>query len=577
MLLVARHPPARSPLTSLLENNLIALALLTTCGLLAGEAAKRLRLPAVTGQILAGVLIGPSVLGLLDHHTSEAMTPVINFALGLIALAVGSHLHIYRLENALRRLGWLLLLEMILTPVLVYAAVRFLGDGDWVFGILLGTLAISTAPATVVAIVKETRARGVFVSTLMAAVALNNIACIMLFEMAYTAVRVGTMDGGSVGSIFLAPFEELGLSILVGGAVGVVMALTTRHVFQAEKLATTSLIGLFLTIGLADAVGVSELLSCLFMGATLANLAHDKEEIGHRAFASFEPAILAIFFTLAGMELHLASLGSAGLLALLVITARMAGKVASGWLAMKLAGAPRSLGDNLGLALIPQAGVAVGLLLKVKDSPLLETVGSFFVVVGVATVALNEIIGPLTTRWALARSGDLGMDRPRLIDFLHEPNIVTGFRAADKEEAIARLVDLLVRSHGLTQVDRRELVDQILERERAMSTCVGRGLFLPHAELAGVTQLVGVMAINREGLGFDTPDGQPVHCITLLVVPPEQRQRHLEVLAALARSVGSDPAIQTQLYHASTPAHVHEILHAEDFEDYNYFLEEDQV
>ena len=119
------------------------------------------------------------------------------------------------------------------------------------------------------------------------------------------------------------------------------------------------------------------------------------------------------------------------------------------------------------------------------------------------------------------------------------------------------------------------MVEDILSREQAVSTCVSRGLFLPHAEIEGVPQLVGVMAISSDGLDFETPDGLPVHCITLLVVPPEERRRHLEVLAALARSIGTDPDIQTQLYHAKSPAHVHEILHAEEFEDYNYFLEEE--
>jgi len=566
-------------LAHLFENSLFALAILTACGMLGGEAAKRLHLPTVTGQILAGVLLGPSVLNLFGHHTVEVMSPIIDFALGLIALAVGSHLHIYRLENALRRLGWLLVFEMTLPPLLVYVAVRLVGGGNWAFGLLLAALAVSTAPGTIVTIVKETRSRGLFVSTLMAAVALNNIACIMLFEMAFTTVRVAAEPGGGLGlgSIFYAPLQELIGALGVGGAAGVVMALSTRHVFQPEKLATASLIGLLLALGLADIVHVSPLLTCLFMGATLANLAHDKEEIGHRAFASFEPAILAIFFTLAGMELDLPSLKIAGPLALTVILARMAGKIGAGWLAMKVAGAPVSLRNNLGLALVPQAGVAVGLLLKVRESPLMDTIGHTFIVVGVATVALNEIIGPLTTRWALKRSGDLGKDRPRLIDFILEPNIVTGFKVDTKEEAIGQLVDLLMRSHRLTEVNRDALVSDILRREKAMSTCVGRGMFLPHAEFEGIPRLLGVMAISGEGLPFETPDGLPVHCITLLVVPPEQRQRHLEVLAALARSVGSDPAIQLQLFHASSPAHVHEVLHAEEFEDYNYFLEEDPV
>jgi PTS system fructose-specific IIC component len=553
-----------------LDNTLFALAILTICGMLGGEAAKRIHLPSVTGQILAGILLGPSVFGLLGHHVASSLTPVVNFALGLIAMAVGSHLHIYRLENAFRRLGWLVVMEMSLPPLLVYLTVRFIAGGEWVFGVLLGTLAVSTAPATIVAIVKETRSRGIFVSTLMAAVALNNVACITMFEMAFTAVSVSTGDGG-VARIFIAPLQQLLGAVLVGGGVGAGVALLTRHVFHPDKLATTSLVALFLAVGLADSLGVSELLACLFLGAALANLAPEKEEVGHRAFASFEPAILAIFFTLAGLEFDLAQLAPAGLLALAVILARALGKVAAGWVAMKLAGAPASLRQNIGMALIPQAGVAVGLLLKLRESPLMDVGGPLFFTVGVAT----EALGPLTTRWALARAGDLGKDRPRLIDFLHEPNIATGFRAADKREAVAALVDLLVRSHRLTNVDRQMLVDEVMRREDAMSTCVGRGLFLPHAEIEGLTQQLGVMAISAEGLDLETPDGLPVHCVTLLLFPPEERQRHLEVLAALARSVGSDPDIQTQLYHAKSPAHVHEILHAEEFEDYNYFLEED--
>ncbi len=559
-----------------LAHELVILGVLTLGGLLGGEAARRLHTPAVTGQILVGVLLGPSILGVFSHDTVVALTPVIDFALGLIAMAVGSHLYIHRLRVASRRLVRLTAAEAILPTLLVFGTVLLLGAGDWQFALLLGTLAVSTAPATIVAVVKETRSRGLFVTTLMAAVALNNIACITLFEMAFTAVRVTTVEGGGdLSRVLLAPLVQLVGAILVGGGVGLLTALLTRHVYAPEKLATASLVSLLVAVGVADSVGVSSLLTCLFLGATLANVAHEKEEVGHRAFASFEPAILAVFFTVAGLEFNLQYLAPAGVLAAAVILARAAGKVGGAWLAMAASEAPRSLRENLGLALIPQAGVAVALLLKVRESPLHQEVGELFLAVGVTTVALNEILGPITARWALRRSGDLGKDRPRLIDFLHEDNIVTDFGAADKEAAIRPLVDLLVRSNRLTGVDREALTRDILERERTMSTCIGRGLFVPHAESDEVSRLVGVMAISSDGLGFETPDGLPVHCIALLVVPTHERQRHLEVLAALARSVGSDPDIQTQLYHAHSPAHVHEILHAEDFEDYNYFLEEE--
>jgi len=558
-------------------NNLFGLAVLTACGLIGGEAARRVRLPSVTGQILAGVLLGPSVFGFFDHEAAHALTPVVNFALGLIAMAVGSHLHIYHLESALKRLGWLVALEMSIPPLLVYAAVRLVGDGNWVFGLLLGTLAVSTAPATLVAIVKETRARGVFVSTLMAAVALNNIACILLFEMAFTAVSVSSDPTVGLSRVFLAPLIQVAGAAVIGGGVGLGMVLFTRHVFAPDRLATASLVALFFTVGLASAVNISELLACMFLGATLANTVPEKEEVGHRAFASFEPAILAIFFTLAGLELDLGMLAPAGLLAAVVVIARIGGKVLAGYLAMSFARAPLSMRQNMGWALLPQAGVAVGLLLKVRESSISDTAGQLFLVVGVATVMLNEIIGPLTTRWAIGRSGEADRDRPRLIDFLHEYNIVTDFKAESRDDAVGKLVDVLLRSHRLTDIDRNVVVNEVLLREQEMSTCIGRGLFVPHAHIEGMPRLLGAMAISRDGLGFDTPDGLPVHCIMLLVVPPDESRRHLEVLAALARSIGADPNFQTQLYHAHSPAHVHEILHAEEFEDYNYFLEEEQL
>ncbi len=557
------------------DNSLFALAVIVAVGLLAGQLAQRLRLPSVTGQILAGVALGPSALGWLSHDVGENLRPVVHFALGLIAVAVGSHLHLHRLGTAGRRLRWLLAAECIIVPLAVIFAVRIAGDVSWSFGLLIGALAVSTAPATVVAIINETRSRGVFVSTLLMGVALNNIACIALFEVALAVVSVSEKLGLATPlTLVLSPVIQLGGAVLLGAGIGAVLVFATRHVVQLDRLTTGSLVSIFLTVGAADSVGFSPLLACLSLGATIANLAPAKEEIGHRVFANFEPAILATFFILAGLELDLHYLAPAGVLVAVVVVARIAGKVLAGWLGMRVSGATFALRRYLGLALIPQAGVAVGLLLKLRESPQFAAVGELFLAVGVTSVAINELVGPVTTRIALAHSGDLGKDRPRLIDFLHEENIVTGFEAADKDTAVTALVDLLMRSHQLGGVSRDTVLADVRAREEAMSTCIGRGLFVPHAEIEGVTRLCGVMAVSESGLDLPTPDGQPVHCIVLLVIPPQERQRHVQVQAALARSIGSDPGIRSLVFHADTPAHVCEILHAEEFEDYNTFLEE---
>jgi mannitol/fructose-specific phosphotransferase system IIA component (Ntr-type) len=244
-------------------------------------------------------------------------------------------------------------------------------------------------------------------------------------------------------------------------------------------------------------------------------------------------------------------------------------------LAMRLAGATERVRRNLGLALLPQAGLAVGLVILVQGDPALAEMSELFTAVVLTAVTINELVGPIATKFALDRSGEIGRDRPRLVDFLQEENITTGLRADTMEDAIRQLVELLVRSHHLKGVDREELLASVLAREAQVSTCLGEGLAVPHGDLPEGLGMVGVLGLAKDGLGLPTPDGKPVHCMLLLATPRGERDRHLEVLATMARTVGSDPLLQSRLYGAATPAHAYEILHGEETEDFNYFLEDE--
>ncbi len=559
------------------DNPLFTLAVLLAFGALCGQLARRIGLPSVTGQILAGVLLGPSVFHVFGHDAAIGLRPIVHFALGLVAVDVGTHLHFPRLRNSFGRLGILLLLEISLTPLLVYSALVFWGGQDWTIGALFAALAIATAPATVMALVKETRSRGVYARTLIAAVALNNIACIGCFEFASSAVQA-TLDPGQLGtsgSILVGPFVQLFYAVIIGASVGGALVLFTRHVIKTEAVTTVSIIAIFLTTGIADLVGVSHLLACLFLGVTMVNLAPQKEEIGHRVFVNFEPAVLAVFFTLAGFELDFGFLAQGWYLVALFVVARLIGKVVSGILAMRMAKGTQNVRRYLGLGLIPQAGVAVGLLLQLGENPVFGEISQLILAVGVTAVAINEIIGPLTTRFALQKSGNAGMDRARLIDFIHEENIVTDFVAETKEEALRQLIDLMVSSHGV-QMNKKEFLTDVMEREKIMSTCIGRGLSIPSGTLEGEDQLVGVMGISRKGLAFKAPDGLPIQCVVLLAGSRDQMPRHQEAQSVLARTLSADWGLRIQLYNAKTPAHVYEILHAEEFSDFNYFLDDDE-
>lgn len=555
---------------------LLTLAVVIVVGVGFGGLAKLVRLPGVTGQILAGVLIGRVGFDLFGEAPVQGLQPLTHFALGLIAFTVGSHLNVRRLRNAGRRLFMLLLTESLVTPLVVFGALWFLGGKDVSAktALLLATAAIATAPATIVALVKETRAKGVFVKTLVAAVALNNMACIVLFEIARAFSRAPQGGGPTLFESLAAPGKQLLAAILIGGIMGLAVEQISRITVRRQFLATAAIAALLLASGAATYVGASPMLACLFMGMVQTNLSPSREKLVDTAFDDFEPVILAVFFTLAGMHLALEHLAAVGLIAALFFFGRCAGKALAADLAMRLARATNRVRKNLRIALIPQAGVAVGLVILIQEDPGFSDIADAFAAVVLSVVTINEIVGPILTRRALARCGELGMDRSRLIDFLQEQNIVTDLEADTKEQAIRKLAEVLVRSHHLKGVDQAAFLQSVLDREAEMSTCLGGGLAIPHGDLDKSAGIFGVMGLSSRGLAFQTPDGKPVHCMVLLATPPDQRQRHLEVLAALARHIGTNPEVQRSLFNASSPAHAYEIIHGEEAMDFNYFLEE---
>lgn len=561
---------------------LLILAVVLVAGMGMGWVATQFRLPNVTGQIIAGIVIGPSALAIFEVHAIEELQPLTHFALALIGVTVGAHLNLRRLRNAGRRLFLLMLTEAAITPFVVWFALSVVAELDPVMAILLATLAVSTAPATVVALVRERRARGVFVKTLIAAVAINNVTCIVLFELARNVGRQTLIlaDGGEalpLTDALVEPIVRLGMAIVLGGGAAAIVQTLTIRVVKRDVLTSVSAISILLTFGVANQLGLSPLLACLALGAVQTNLNPSRDRLADSVFANFEPVVLCVFFTLAGLHLHFDQVGRVGMVAAGFFAARIVGKLLSARVAMALAGATSRVRQNLGPALVPQAGVAVGLVILIQEDAVFGGMQDAFAAVVLLAVTANEIVGPVLTRAALGRAGEVGRDHPRLVDFLQEENITTRFRAESAEEAIERLVDLLISSHDLRTVDREVLLASVLAREAEVSTCIGGGLAVPHGELPEGSPMLGVMALSSDGLPFDTPDDLPVHCVVLLATPAGERDRHLEVLGTLARTIGTDPTVQQRLYNAKTPAHAYEILHGEETEDFNYFLEEESA
>lgn len=550
---------------------LFTLGLVLGAGLGAGWLAKRLTLPSITGQILIGVLLGPSVVGLVNLEALHQLFPMTEFALGLIAVTVGNHLNFKHMRPMLGRLGLLIALEATLTPALVFFCMQTAGLHDTGLDWMLGTMAIATAPATIVAIVAELKARGTFVRTLVAGVALNNMACVVLFEVARTYAH---WEHGATGSTIVETLAGPGLKLVLPGLLGATIAgaavFITRRVVRSDLLASASVIAILIAVGASEMLEISPLLTCLFLGVGLANMTPDRDELGHRTFRDFETAIFAVFFTLAGMELDLSFLAQAGGLAALYVVARGGGKIIASAVSMRMTGSPPSTVKYLGPSLIPQAGVAIGLVMLVRDDPVLVAEADLFLAIGLTAVTMNEIIGPIATRWGVRKSGEAGRDEPGAIDFLRPEHIHVGLTSRTLRDAVAELAERLVEQHEL-DIDPSVFTERALEQiDGAMYA--GHGLAIPHASFDGATDVRGVMGISAEGLDAKTSDGARVHSVLLLAVPDGPGDPHVEIAAALGRAVGSDAALEHSLYHASDAEAAFAILHAFDDPDLNTML-----
>ena len=189
-----------------------------------------------------------------------------------------------------------------------------------------------------------------------------------------------------------------------------------------------------------------------------------------------------------------------------------------------------------------------------------------------AGVTISEILGPFCTKAALTRSGEAGLDRQRLVEFLAEEFITVDLRAKDKWDAIHQMVAFLMRTHRVEHMSHEELYQTVVEREKKFSTAMGHGIAIPHGRIEKGPAIQGVLAICRDGVDFDAPDGESVKLIMLIVTPEDQKDMHLKVLASLSSMV-RDKAIRSRIIAAISPEDAMEVIESKEVRGYNYFLE----
>jgi fructose PTS system EIIBC or EIIC component len=239
------------------------------------------------------------------------------------------------------------------------------------------------------------------------------------------------------------------------------------------------------------------------------------------------------------------------------------------------AGAPPRIWWNTGMALMPQAGIAIGLVLLLKGDPRLpDEMTRILGTLALAAITVNELIGPFFTWRALHRAGEIGKDRRRLIQFLQEEYIITRVQASDRWEALRKVTDFFIRTHHVPESKREALYESIRDRERRYTTAIGKGAAIPHGRIEKGAGIRGVMAILHHGVDFDAYDGEPVRLIMLVVTPKGFDNEHLEVMASLAQMLRHE-GIRERLLAAMNPYDAWEVIESEDMRNFNYFLEQD--
>lgn len=565
------------------DDPLLNLATVLVAGIIGGEIFAAIRLPKVTGWIATGILLRQLYLPGMDTRTEpkclDEFLPYMHFVLGFIAFTVGATLYFASLRNSGQRVGLLLLGEALMTPLIVGRGLYFIGPllpGGGAMtrepAVLLAVIAIAGAPGTTVLVIQEARARGILTKTLLAAIGLIDMIAVAAF------VFVATFLGDQLGWMHALQSVaiQFGLTFIIGMACACLAIFLTRTIVSPAFLGPTMVAVVLGSWGLAAGFGTSGgILACTFAGIAVTNLRHDLVRSCEAYLKSIGGVLFALFFTFAGMRLDFGLVPAATALVALYFFCRLTAKVATAFTAMSLSGATRNVRNYLGIALLPHGGVAVGLILLVasEGSGFSEDVKSLVNTVGLAALAINQLLGPSATRFALLKSGEDHKDRPRLLDFLQEQHIVVGLTGNDRQATIRSLAAQLYSTSQL-DLSQEEFVQKVVKRDASETTSLGMGLMIPHAILDEESDIKGVLGLSSEGLDIGAPDGRLVHAVLLLATPQLERNRHLQVISAFATAIVRDSNLMEQLYHARSAAHAYDVLHADDQADLNYFLEE---
>lgn len=384
-------------------NTLLVIGIAMMAGLAVSRGARMIKLPNVTAFLVAGLIIGPCVAGLISREQLQSMNVVSEAALGFIAYAIGGEFKLTYLKKIGKAPLTITIFQGLATAFCVDVGLIALGFEAPV-SLLLGAIALATAPAATLMVVRQYRADGPVTRMLLPVVAMDDALGLMVFSVS-ASVAEGLLGGEmTFRSMVLSPLIEIAGSLALGSFLGLVLGFCSRFfASRGNKLALT--IALVLAgVGLCDLWGLSSLLVCMMIGAVMVNVSQQHEVLMEQC-DRFTPPLFLLFFVLSGAELDLSVLPAVGLMGVSYLLLRSLGKWGGTMLGAVCVKADDNVRKYLGLTLLPQAGVAIGMSQLVAGRfPALA--GSVNTVV-LAGVLVFELVGPIITKVALTKAGEI--------------------------------------------------------------------------------------------------------------------------------------------------------------------------
>ncbi len=387
-------------------NTLLSAGLILLLGFLGARLLKYIRLPSVTAFLIVGIVIGPHILNLVTSEIFTASNFFSNLVLGVIAFSLGENFLLDKIRQGMKQVMWISIVAALGTWILVSVSliIYFVYIRLPIYpALVLGAAASATAPAATVLVIREYRASGFLTELLLKIVAIDDAWCLILAALAIAvanAMRAVTFD---VAIMFAGVGEVFG-ALVLGALLAYLTSFMNRLVKTAEELLILILGLILLNVGLSVTLRISVLLSSMTMGFFVINLARENYKF-FEVLRSIDAPLYLIFFILSGAHLDFSILHKMGIAGICYVIFRVVGKIYGAKIGAKISNAPKAVEYWSGLALTPQAGVALGIGLVAKAR--FPDYGNYIFTIIAATTVVFELVGPLLTKYSLIKAGEV--------------------------------------------------------------------------------------------------------------------------------------------------------------------------